>query len=326
MKISIAMATYNGARYLREQLDSFVAQTLGPNELVVCDDGSSDDTLEILAEFRAAAPFDVQIHRNAEKLGYAQNFSKALSLCGGDLVFLSDQDDVWLAEKIATLAAMAERDPRGEVFMNDAELAYEDLRPAGLTKLTQIRSAGIPDSEFIMGCCIAVKKSFLEMILPVPETFPSHDRWIVHLAQGLGRRRIVETVLQYYRRHGDNTSMFIANRTERLSRLDYIRSKIFTQMRGQSEPALRSLHDVTSDLLCKVEEMEVEIEGDEQFLVEIERFAEHLKDKKDGVAGRLELLTRPRIMRLTTVWDMLVHGRYDKFQGVRSALLDLVRK
>lgn len=100
MKMSIAMATYNGARYLREQLDSFAAQTRLPDELVVCDDGSSDDTLNILEEFARTAPFQVRIFRNDVNLGYAQNFARALERCVGDLVFLSDHDNVWFEDKI----------------------------------------------------------------------------------------------------------------------------------------------------------------------------------------------------------------------------------
>lgn len=100
MKISIAMATYNGAKYLQEQLDSFVTQTRQPDELVVCDDGSSDATVEILRHFAAGAPFAVEIHENEVNLSHAKNFEKALSLCGGDVIFFSDQDEVWFPEKV----------------------------------------------------------------------------------------------------------------------------------------------------------------------------------------------------------------------------------
>src|SRR5215217_2190591 len=101
MRISIAMATYNGAGYLQEQLESFLSQTRQPDELIVCDDGSGDATLDILERFRQSVPFAVQIHRNETRLGFTKNFEKALLKCSGDLVFLSDQDDVWFAPKVA---------------------------------------------------------------------------------------------------------------------------------------------------------------------------------------------------------------------------------
>src|SRR5882762_9087557 len=100
MKISIAMCTYNGARYLREQLDSIAAQTRPPSELIVCDDNSLDETREIVAGFAASAPFPVRLGVNEQNLGSIRNFERAIKLCEGDLIALSDQDDVWLPEKL----------------------------------------------------------------------------------------------------------------------------------------------------------------------------------------------------------------------------------
>jgi glycosyltransferase involved in cell wall biosynthesis len=91
--ISIAMASYNGGRFIGRQLQSFANQSLLPSQLVICDDGSSDDTVAIVEEFAARAPFDVQLVINPERLGYNRNFAKAIGLCTGDLIFLSDQDD-----------------------------------------------------------------------------------------------------------------------------------------------------------------------------------------------------------------------------------------
>ena len=108
MRISIAMTTYNGSKYLKEQLDSFTKQTHLPDELVVTDDGSSDDTLEILENFAKKASFEVLIFRNNTNLGYAMNFGHAIGLCTGDLIFLSDQDDIWFPEKIETVSRFVE--------------------------------------------------------------------------------------------------------------------------------------------------------------------------------------------------------------------------
>ena len=100
MRISLAMTTYNGEDYLEEQLESFLRQTRIPNELIVCDDGSRDSTLNILEAFQLKAPFPVMINRNVENLGYTKNFENALSKCSGELIFLSDQDDIWEANKV----------------------------------------------------------------------------------------------------------------------------------------------------------------------------------------------------------------------------------
>src|ERR687885_1327551 len=101
MKVSVAMCTYNGAAFLREQLQSLAAQARTPDELVVCDDASADATVRVVREFAAAAPFPVRLTVNERNLGSTKNFERAISLCAGDLVALSDQDDLWLPAKLA---------------------------------------------------------------------------------------------------------------------------------------------------------------------------------------------------------------------------------
>ena len=94
LKLSVAMATYNGERFLEQQLLSIARQIRLPDEMVVSDDGSNDGTIDILERFATNAPFPVRIYRNLNPLGYGDNFLKAASLCDGDLIAFSDQDDV----------------------------------------------------------------------------------------------------------------------------------------------------------------------------------------------------------------------------------------
>jgi glycosyltransferase involved in cell wall biosynthesis len=223
MKISIAMATYNGAKHLQEQLDSFVMQTRLPDELVVADDGSSDDTLCILDEFTKSAPFVVNVVRNEKNLGYAQNFSKALSLCSGELVFLSDQDDIWFNDKIFNIVQQAQANPNILLFMNDAELTLRDGKPLRLTKLGQTLSLGLGESAFTTGCCMAIRHRLLQLALPVPVDIFVHDTWLNQLALLLQVRMVIPNVMQYYRRHGENTSDWIASRTTKQSSSDLIK-------------------------------------------------------------------------------------------------------
>ncbi len=103
MKISVAMATYNGGRHLRAQLDSIRRQTLPPTELIICDDGSSDDTVEIARQFAADAPFKVVVDAHGQRLSYTKNFLRAIGQCTGEIVALCDQDDVWDPRKLATV-------------------------------------------------------------------------------------------------------------------------------------------------------------------------------------------------------------------------------
>jgi glycosyltransferase involved in cell wall biosynthesis len=214
MKISIAMATYNGARFIEEQLRSFVKQTRRPDELVISDDGSTDATGEIISQFATSAPFPVCCFQNTGSPGYTGNFSSAIERTTGDLVFLSDQDDVWLPSKLANVERLARTHPDKLLFINDAAMAHRDLRPTGLTKLGQIRSLGLGDETFVMGCCCGVRRQLLTFGMPIPEGFHGHDNWLVGLSNGLGATLIHEEVLQLYRRHDQNQSQFLANSLE----------------------------------------------------------------------------------------------------------------
>jgi glycosyltransferase involved in cell wall biosynthesis len=223
------MATYNGANYIKEQLDSFLSQTRLPDELVVTDDCSTDNTREILIEFAAISPFPVRIEVNNQQIGYAQNFNNALSLATGDLVFLSDQDDRWFPEKIERMAELARQNADTGCFINDAVLADGQLKSDGKTKMTQIRGLGLPDHTMVMGCCMAVTRPFLTFALPIPYKFHSHDVWLAGVADRLGCILRRDWPLQLYRRHAENLSNLPINQIGRPTwwlRLEQMVSKL----------------------------------------------------------------------------------------------------
>ncbi len=113
-RISVAICTYNGEKYLSEQLASIAAQTRLPDEMVVCDDCSSDATPDLVEEFARSAPFPVRFFRNPINLRSTKNFEHAIALCDGDFIALCDQDDIWLPEKLARQLAILESDPSWE--------------------------------------------------------------------------------------------------------------------------------------------------------------------------------------------------------------------
>lgn len=205
------MATYNGEKYILEQLESFANQTTLPDELIITDDASTDKTLEIINIFKKTAPFEIKVYSNKENLNCTQNFNKALELCTNELIFLSDQDDVWFPNKIEYLVKLAKENKEKDIFMNDAELVDAELKSSGFTKQEQIKNAGFPETHLVMGCCSAVRKRFLTMILPIPKKFYGHDDWIVRLSDFLDLRIIDKTILQLYRRHGSNESQAVYN-------------------------------------------------------------------------------------------------------------------
>ena len=148
-RVSVAMATFNGERYLRQQLESLAAQTRLPDELIVSDDASLDSTWGILEEFAERSPFPVRLTRNEHTFGFAQNFSRSLSLCTGDIVFLCDQDDVWLEEKISTRLQAFSENQDVYCLVTDAYICDQNLRHGGRTVL----GAGIG----LNGSCSAVR-------------------------------------------------------------------------------------------------------------------------------------------------------------------------
>ncbi len=218
MKTSIAMATYNGAEYIKEQLDSIAAQTHLLDELVVCDDGSTDGTLLILEQFKNEALFPVRIYRNSENLGYTLNFSKAIGLCQGDIIFLCDQDDVWLPQKVNTvLTTFSEHPDAGYVF-SDAVLSDENLAPIGnlwrRANFSNRRYENYVDGKqveailkggnFVYGNTLVFRARYCDIILPISSKSWSiaHDTWISLLLSATGVRGVaIPKELILYRQH-----------------------------------------------------------------------------------------------------------------------------
>ena len=210
------MCTYGGARFVGAQLESIAAQTRPPDELVVCDDRSPDETARIVEGFAAAAPFPVRLHVNARNLGSTKNFERAISLCEGDLVALCDQDDVWLPGKLARLEEEFRRRPRAALVFSDAEVADEEGHPSGLrlwesvgvgrAELERLRAGkGVGDllsGATVTGATAALRASLRPLVLPIPEGLPLiHDAWIALLAACVGEVSAVDEPLVLYRRH-----------------------------------------------------------------------------------------------------------------------------
>ena len=127
MRLSIAMCTYNGGSSLREQLTSVLTQGRLPDELVICDDGSTDCTVEIVREFQAAAPFEVQLIVNDKKLGSTKNFEKCIQLCKGDIIVLSDQDDSWQPDRLRLSEEVFLARPDAGAVFSDALIVDDNL-------------------------------------------------------------------------------------------------------------------------------------------------------------------------------------------------------
>lgn len=203
-KVSVAMATYNGARFVREQLESFANQTVLPDEIVVGDDTSSDDTIAVIEEFARNAPFAVRVQRNPENYGYTRNFCETIQRCTGDIIFLSDQDDFWLPDKVDR-CVQALQQPGALLVTHDARLADGSLNPTDMTMYSQLRAVGDADPASLnYGCCIAFNGYLAEFVSPPPYEY--HDMWLAVIAARMGGRVFIDEPLILFRRHGGNTS------------------------------------------------------------------------------------------------------------------------
>jgi glycosyltransferase involved in cell wall biosynthesis len=269
MQISIAMATYNGEAYIREQLDSLANQTLLPKELIVCDDGSADQTLEIVEQWsKTVAPFPVYIFRNEKRLGFADNFLQAASRCTSDLIAFCDQDDVWLSEKLQYCQAMFTNDPALMLLSHNAWVTDEKL--SRLKLLSSRKTCIYPRGDFqplanpLMGFTQVFRKELVQDIpwnarpkadeyvqSKTPGCLMPHDCWIAIVASSLGKVIVSDTVLASYRQHGKNAvgleqkaRVKIQGIRNRLQWITSIQMNNYRGFQGRYQACADSLEDI----------------------------------------------------------------------------------
>jgi len=326
MKLSIALCTYNGAQYLPEQLASFVAQVRLPDELIVFDDCSADDTRAIVESFAAEAPFPVQLHVNQERLGSTKNFECAIARCTGEIIALADQDDVWHPEKLRrTEAAFAAAPAVGLVF-TDALVVDEALHPLGhrlsqclrlSRRERQLLGRGRAFSlllrgNIICGATTAFRAQFKPLVLPIATTgqiVMLHDGWITLLIAAVADVAFIREPLILYRQHGRQQ----LGTCHRPTRLPFRRALKFAQRTGSSPYSawarlFELIHErvsaSSSDALCQAS------------LRHLEAGIRHLR--------RRENMPRRRLRRLPLILEELLTRRYDVYSNsVFSAIRDL---
>lgn len=227
------MCTYNGARFVGEQLASIAAQTRPPDELVVCDDRSTDATLECVHEFARTAPFPVRVFENEKNIGSTKNFERAVELCEGDFIAVADQDDVWLPEKLRKLEEVLANESTALVF-TDGDVVDESLRPLGQRVWQTIRFgveeqrlfregrafAVLLDHNVVTGAAMALKAEFKKLILPFPNDLTHdgipvlHDWWTALLIAAVGDVFFVPEPLFKYRQHASQQMGVMSERGE----------------------------------------------------------------------------------------------------------------
>ena len=215
--LSVAMCTYNSALYLPEQLESIAFQSRLPQEMVICDDGSTDGSIDILKAFALKAPFKVSLNIAKKRLGPTKNFEKAIDLCSGEIIALADQDDMWNPEKLRLIQSRFCGSSRIGLVFTDAEIVDEGLNSlgyrlwesVGFNKAKQIQAAKgdlfrvLLQRNYVTGATLAFRSPFKKVILPIPEIFV-HDAWIAIILAFLADIAIIPEPLIKYRQHADN--------------------------------------------------------------------------------------------------------------------------
>lgn len=217
MRLSVAMCTYNGAAFLSEQLQSILLQERPPDDMVVCDDGSDDDTVSLLRAITDQAPFPLRVFSNELRLGPAKNFERAILHCDGDIIVLSDQDDIWRPDKLRKLEAAFESNPDAVYAFSDGDMVNESGEMLGQTVWSAVdpqgkllRSPGtnqlrlLLKQNLIPGASMAFRASFRDVIVPIPNGW-MHDYWIALLGSALSSGLPIPDRLFMYRRHAAQT-------------------------------------------------------------------------------------------------------------------------
>ncbi len=332
-KISIALCTYNGAKFLVSQLESFSAQIRLPNELVICDDNSSDATIEIIRNFTATAPFFIRLEINRQNLGSTKNFERAIALCTGDLIFLSDQDDVWLPEKLARIEAEFNKNPDVGMVFSDAEIVRENLHPTGdalwnFTFADDSRRAArigkfldvLLSQNVVTGATMAFRSRYRQSFMPIPGDIPNliHDGWIALVIAAEAEVVFVNERLVKYRQHAaqqlgiDYGAQQIKDFNERRNR--YAASIAFAESEIERLKQMREIFAAYPQFESK------------RGTIEFESLIEEKRARIAHYEARRNL-PRSRLNRLLPVAREFSSSRYRKFsKGWLSAAKDLFEK
>ncbi|MCC2625480.1 MAG: glycosyltransferase family 2 protein [Burkholderiales bacterium] len=206
--ISIAMATYNGGLYIANQLNSIIGQTYKNIEIIIVDDCSGDDTINIISDYQKLHS-NIRLIKNPSNQGAVKTFAHAMSLCRGDFIALADQDDIWFSDKLERLL-----DNIGDNLLihSDAILVDNNMQPLAISNMANTNK-DMHKTEFIdylispnvTGCTTLFPRKLVDLALPIPDRFYIHDHYLALIASFYGRVKYLDEPLVYYRQHGKNS-------------------------------------------------------------------------------------------------------------------------
>ena len=320
MKVSVAVCTYNGEKYLQEQLNSFTAQTRLPDEVVVCDDCSQDSTREILTAFAESAPFSVKLYFNEQNLGFIKNFEKAIRNCTGEIIVLSDQDDVWSEKKLELIEAEFTKSERIGMVYADAKVVTESLAPLKMT-MWQYRGFNAEKQKlfsdgkafdllltdgYVYGSSMAFRAVYRDLFLPIPEnTFFIHDNWIALMISSVAEISLIKECIIKYRQH-ERQSVGISIGEE-----------------SKFEALVKSGQRV-NEYGGTINQLNIAEKRLKESDYSVEEKIQKIKTAREHISARADF-PKNFMSRLVKVGQELKAGHYHRYSnGFRSALKDLL--
>ena len=211
--LSVCMATYNGASYIEQQLQSILCQLGENDEVILVDDHSADITLELVSRINDPR---IHVYRNDKNMGVRCSFERAISLASGEVIFLSDQDDVWHPEKVARFTQVFSMLSDVTLVLSDAKIINKDgtdIVKSFFKRRGSFVSGVIQNlvKNRYLGCVMAFRRVLVERILPLPSTIPQHDMWIGLINEVYGKSHYIDFPLIEYRMHDTNASLTSSN-------------------------------------------------------------------------------------------------------------------
>ena len=306
------MATYNGAPFLQKQLDSILWQSVPPSELVIVDDGSTDDTIKLAESFAATAPFDVRIYHNKERLGYRRNFMKAARLCRSEIISFCDQDDVWSVNKLSNVLNVFSRSDALLVYHN-AKLIDGKGKASGTIFKPEKKSniiyprLSIEPWRIVPGFSQSFRRELLQYsalhrrsadMFEKSEHMP-HDQWFLFLASALGEVVFLPSTLAHYRQHDNNTSGWLRAKPIAYALHSIVHASRYVQI---SSTAIRNRIHLLSRLKKRSQSADKPL---------LEEAIEHYRDIDSRIRQRLKLYNAKSIgVRLRVLVDLIRSRSY----------------
>lgn len=323
--ISVCMATYNGEKFIAQQLHSIFNQSLKPNQLIIFDDCSCDQTIEIIKRVTKNFDFEVKININDSKLGVVKNFEKAISNSSSDIIVLADQDDLWDSNRLHHVLSIF-NNKEIDYYFSDSKIidSYGNIQPDSLWKRRSFRKKLVNNfnknqlpvllkyENFIYGMTLAFKSNVLNAVIPIDSksSFLTHDAWIPMILSGLNYKGYADCYsTTYYREHTDQE----AGPGKNISLV----SKFIFSLKN------RRLHD--NDLQCDFDKIAERISNFKNLSNCNYKFSKHFKNKASHLRFRANLGELSFFDRLRNIIREVVSGNYNKYSSSKLASIrDLI--